>query len=655
MGQESRRQLLEVIGVGAAAALTPNSASSAEQDPDTVSTNSQASITLADQVDVQPNTGTLGFRPEPDVDSGNLYLGASSIENGGIHKVPVDNLQNVQSNTEVVGGAVFGGVESVQNDNGSDRILFNDTMDGELGALNDDTFEEEWRIPVVGDVNDIESYEGDAYVHEGSAETSKVTKLDSEGGEIWQTEVNPRPRQTMETISGDVFLGNGSEVTALDGSSGDELWSEDIGKLLERGVESLDGQYVVARTEDSGYILDSSDGSTVASVGGLSNDLGSDLGPIATDGGSAYVNDSSTLIQFSPDGEKNELSFDTTNTDLAAGNGLLFRGYADGIEVYDSENLDLLTTLEDPLPSSVIPDNIEVHDDGIITFTGDAPDQDKKIVYKAEVEPSPSPEYSVSGSGVIGDDLTLEASVDWVDGASEYSWSLTGEHLDGTPISKKGSDPGTWDISGEVASIDEEYAELTAELTVTDQNGETGSYAETFGVEALEPDTGVSGDRVEDGRVSVEDGSVSVGTGANYPGAVDEVYVEVADGDGVVYSETVQPGDSISIGDWVSEVGEEYSMNVEYRLSELDVEDTKSVTATPPSVTGNGLPRDPDDDGNYEKVRGGDGEPEIFDVQALFENLGSNEVQQYSEHYDFQGSGLDEVTIFDIQALFTQL
>ncbi len=70
-----------------------------------------------------------------------------------------------------------------------------------------------------------------------------------------------------------------------------------------------------------------------------------------------------------------------------------------------------------------------------------------------------------------------------------------------------------------------------------------------------------------------------------------------------------------------------------------------------PVVEGN-PPRDPDGDGLYEAVRGGD-RVTILDVQSLFDHLDSPAVTDNAEAYDFAGTG--EVSILDVQALFNLL
>ena len=72
-----------------------------------------------------------------------------------------------------------------------------------------------------------------------------------------------------------------------------------------------------------------------------------------------------------------------------------------------------------------------------------------------------------------------------------------------------------------------------------------------------------------------------------------------------------------------------------------------------PPVAGENPPRDLDGDGLYRDVLG-DGRLDIFDVQALFDNLDSAVVQENAAEFDFSGTG-GSVTVFDVQALFEEL
>jgi len=75
----------------------------------------------------------------------------------------------------------------------------------------------------------------------------------------------------------------------------------------------------------------------------------------------------------------------------------------------------------------------------------------------------------------------------------------------------------------------------------------------------------------------------------------------------------------------------------------------------PATVVGNRQPTDPDNDGRYEDITGY-GEFTIFDVQALFDNLDSDVVQDNPRAFNFNGEdNPDEVNILDVQALFQRL
>jgi pimeloyl-ACP methyl ester carboxylesterase len=72
-----------------------------------------------------------------------------------------------------------------------------------------------------------------------------------------------------------------------------------------------------------------------------------------------------------------------------------------------------------------------------------------------------------------------------------------------------------------------------------------------------------------------------------------------------------------------------------------------------PPVVGENPPLDLNGDGLHRDIYG-DGSFDIFDVQALFDNLDSQVVQNNPDRFDFSGTG-GSVTIFDVQALFEDL
>ena len=64
-------------------------------------------------------------------------------------------------------------------------------------------------------------------------------------------------------------------------------------------------------------------------------------------------------------------------------------------------------------------------------------------------------------------------------------------------------------------------------------------------------------------------------------------------------------------------------------------------------------PTAPNEEGVYEDVTG-DGNVTVVDVQALFDNLDSEEVQANAWAFDFTGTNAETVTIFDVQTLFNR-
>ena len=126
----------------------------------------------------------------------------------------------------------------------------------------------------------------------------------------------------------------------------------------------------------------------------------------------------------------------------------------------------------------------------------------------------------------------------------------------------------------------------------------------------------------------------------------------------------------------VSEVSEDVAVTLDQPLTEAqtvmaavhpadsanpspDVEtvlasDTAQITVTPPSITGGNAPKDNDGDGLYEDING-DNTVDIFDVQALFENLDDPAVQDFAPFFNFSGQDENQVQIYDVQALFDKV
>lgn len=80
-----------------------------------------------------------------------------------------------------------------------------------------------------------------------------------------------------------------------------------------------------------------------------------------------------------------------------------------------------------------------------------------------------------------------------------------------------------------------------------------------------------------------------------------------------------------------------------------------TISEGPPPIVGDDPPQDLTGDGLFEDVTG-DGQVTVFDVQALFNNLAENEVQEHPEAFNFAGQeDPDRVTVFDVQAFFAEL
>jgi len=278
--------------------------------------------------------------------------------------------------------------------------------------------------------------------------------------------------------------------------------------------------------------------------------------------------------------------------------------------------------------------------------------------------------------------------------------------------------PGFVPGESTVTIAGEETALLDVDLDPEEQSPETGTVAGTVtdangpvtgaAVEAVDPDTG---EPVEGAVTGAEGGyevELSVGADgksydfhadtATHQSAVESLTVE--SGETVVHNVTLDPepgsltGQVTSNGGPVADAtvaveditaaeqvaatttGEDGTYAVEVTPGAYEVEadipghqpasDTATVTAAgsatvditmpPPAVppvAGENPPLDLNGDGLYRDIYG-DGEFDIFDVQALFDNLDSPAVQENPEVFDFTGDG-GPVTIFDVQALFEDL
>lgn len=90
----------------------------------------------------------------------------------------------------------------------------------------------------------------------------------------------------------------------------------------------------------------------------------------------------------------------------------------------------------------------------------------------------------------------------------------------------------------------------------------------------------------------------------------------------------------------------------EYRIETPADTQTGNLTIIegPPPIVGDNLPQDLNGDGLFEDVTGS-GQLDIFDVQALHANIESENVQEYSEFFNFSELDSETVDIFDVQTL----
>lgn len=121
------------------------------------------------------------------------------------------------------------------------------------------------------------------------------------------------------------------------------------------------------------------------------------------------------------------------------------------------------------------------------------------------------------------------------------------------------------------------------------------------------------------------------------------------------------PAEETHIANAVLEVDEPGAVTIEALGGELSDQDDSKYTLTLndrdlsvqeiPPIEGDLPPQDTTGDGLYDDIDG-DGKLGIFDVQALFQNLDSPEVQSNAAFFDFDNSGGDKISVFDVQGLF---
>ena len=116
---------------------------------------------------------------------------------------------------------------------------------------------------------------------------------------------------------------------------------------------------------------------------------------------------------------------------------------------------------------------------------------------------------------------------------------------------------------------------------------------------------------------------------------------------------------TVSNGEVTAEDPGNATIEAEYTEDDSTESDTAELTVErvgPPPLPGiEQPPQDLNGDGLYEDIDG-DGEFNIFDVQALFNGLYSDVVQDHPQFFNFnEDEDPEEVTIFDVQGLFNRL
>jgi len=212
--------------------------------------------------------------------------------------------------------------------------------------------------------------------------------------------------------------------------------------------------------------------------------------------------------------------------------------------------------------------------------------------------------------------------------------------------------------------------EWTTELDLHDtRDGFRISEGTAFGVDVRETESGsnitlggaeIPGVVVAAEGLGIIDGRLADPGGDEFVG----VEIDVYDGDGELvattttdetgeYTLTLAPGtyEVAIVDDRFGPSGAEVSVTEDTLVE-------PGIQVTPPALPGQNQPPAQaaafPDDGLYENVTG-DGSFDIFDVQALFDNLDVDPVQNGAWAYNFSGTDPGRVSIFDVQALFNRL
>lgn len=244
-----------------------------------------------------------------------------------------------------------------------------------------------------------------------------------------------------------------------------------------------------------------------------------------------------------------------------------------------------------------------------------------------------------------------------LEGATQYGQFDGQETTVLTTLELVGHQPGTTvSLSVDVGQFPQGiFGEDTTQYEVAETSGESLSVDFQADV-AIEDQEAVGGQTIEVGWADPGENGAFVGIWSVTGDSADELLgtydLGAVTEEMTVSLETrVTESQTLMAAVHPADEGADPGPNVETLLAS----DTASVDVSPPAIGGEGNPpQDLNGDGLYEDVNG-DGRADVFDVQVLFNNMESEEVQEFAEFYNFAGQDSDEVGIFDVQSLFQSI
>ena len=228
------------------------------------------------------------------------------------------------------------------------------------------------------------------------------------------------------------------------------------------------------------------------------------------------------------------------------------------------------------------------------------------------------------------EEITFNASAS--DGPIDsYEWDLTGD--------------GETDDTGELITYSfSDAGEYNVTLSVASEAGETDNTTQTVSV--AEPPGPIASFTVDPSSPQVNESATfnasdSFGDIESYEWEFGDGFVFNETGEGKVVTHNYSNTGSVDVTLTVTD--DENETDTKVRPIYVGLEALTNETNRPQDVTGDGLYRD----------LNGDGEFTIADVQLLFEHYERPAMQEHIPAYDFTGFG--DVSIFDVQQLFNEL